>query len=124
VHDGPLADRRVLIVEDETLLALDLEMTLAECGCHVVGPVGSVAAAIEAVALGPPDMAVLDLNLNGESAVPIADALVERGVPFVFVTGHDRDHLPERHRDAAIVGKPHRPADLLRELADVVRRSA
>src|SRR5688572_26378631 len=99
-------------------------MTLSESGCHVVGPVGSVAAAIEALTLCPPDVAVLDLNLNGQSAVPIADALVERGVPFVFVTGHDRDHLPERHRDAALVGKPHRPANLLRELAGVVRQSA
>jgi DNA-binding NarL/FixJ family response regulator len=98
------------------LLALDLEFTLTSGGCRVLGPVGTVAAAIDEVARNPPDAAVLDLNLNGESSVPVADALAERGVPFVFVTGYDRDHLPDRHRRALMVIKPYRPSDILRLL--------
>ncbi len=118
--DHGLDHVRVLIVEDETLLALDLESTLEANGCTVVGTMGTISAALASIQQAAPDAAILDLNLNGESAVPVADALADRGVPFLFLTGYDRDHLPERHRAAPLIGKPYILADLLRTLARAV----
>ena len=116
-----LAGTRILVVEDETLLALDLEMLLAQSGCEVVGPVATVAAAIAAVDGELLDAALLDLNLQGESAVPIADALVARSIPFVFLSGYDRSHLPERHRDAPLVAKPYLPDHVLQLLRKLIK---
>jgi DNA-binding response OmpR family regulator len=118
-----LANVRVLIVEDETLLAMDLQMTLEQNGCSVIGPVATVAAAIRLIEDAVPDAALLDLNLNGESSVPIADVLVERWIPFVFVTGYDRSHLPDRHRDAQIVAKPYIPDHVVQLLRGAIVRS-
>jgi DNA-binding NarL/FixJ family response regulator len=98
--DFGLDNVRVLIVEDETLLALDLEMTLAANGCTVVGPSGTIGSAVASIDALAPDAAILDLNLNGESSVAVADTLADRGVPFLFLTGYDREHLPQRHRSA------------------------
>ncbi len=85
-----LDDRRVLIVEDEPLVALDMEETLRGLGCEVVGPTATLAEALrlleeEAQRL---DAAVLDVNLGGHAAFPVADALVRRGVPVLFATGY------------------------------------
>ena len=120
--DHALDHKRVLIVEDEALLALDIEMILTARGCRIVGPIGTVAAAIGEIEQSPPDAAVLDLNLSGESALPVADALARYGVPFVFVSGYDRDHLPDRHRAAALVGKPYQPTHLVQTLIGTLHR--
>ena len=111
-----LANRRVLLVEDETLLALDLEMTLAHSGCKVIGAFATARAALAELARSWPDAAVLDLNLNGETSLAVADALAERGVPFVFVTGYDRDQLPPRHKKAPMVAKPYSGTELVQAL--------
>lgn len=102
-----LAGRRILIVEDEYLLADDLSEALADGGATVLGPVASVEAAAELIASEAEiDAAVLDINLRGELIFPIADALEERGVPFVFATGYDRWAIPERFADAPRMEKP------------------
>jgi CheY-like chemotaxis protein len=120
-----LARRHVLLVEDEALIAMDLETTLQGRGCEVLGPVATVAEAVEAVAAERRlDGAVLDINLGDEQVFPVADALAERGVPFVFLTGYERKILPARHRGRPILAKPYRTEELMRLLAQAIGRSA
>jgi ActR/RegA family two-component response regulator len=85
----PLQGRRLLLVEDDYLIADELQKDLAVAGAEVVGPVPSVAEALDLIASEALDGAVLDVNLGGESAYPVADALRACGVPFVFTTGYD-----------------------------------
>jgi CheY-like chemotaxis protein len=110
------AFRRILVVEDEALIALDLEMALRKLGCEVVGPVATVAAAEAALAGGAPDAAILDIELADGEVFPIADTLAERGVPFVFLTGYEPEAVPERHARRPIATKPCRAEALLRLL--------
>jgi CheY-like chemotaxis protein len=90
----PLSGRRVLVVEDETMVAWLLEDMLADLGCAVVGPAAHVNQALAMLDAEALDAAVLDINLNGQKSYPVADALAARGVPFVFSTGYNKDSLP------------------------------
>ena len=98
---------RILIVEDEYLLADDLSHALESAGAKVLGPLGSVEDATAFIAGEPSiDAAVLDVNLRGDMVFPVADALRARGVPFAFATGYDQWALPQRFADAPRVEKP------------------
>lgn len=102
-----LAGRRILIVEDEFLLAMELEALLEQRGCMVLGPVSSVGQALVLLDGEQPELALLDVNLKGERATPLAAALRERGVPFVLITGYGGAQLSEPElRDAPRVDKP------------------
>jgi CheY-like chemotaxis protein len=103
----------VLVVEDEFLVALDMEIVLGEAGFEVLGPAGSVAEALRLIAGHRLDAALLDNNLNGESVGPVATALSERHVPFAFVSGNDRASLPAAFDHVVLVGKPFSPAHLV-----------
>ena len=101
-----LAGRRVLIVEDEALVAMDLEMSLIDAGARVVGPALTLAAA-QALVREPLDAAILDVDLHGLDVYPAADTLRERGVPFIFHSAHgDREGLTRRFPHTAVVRKP------------------
>ena len=104
---GPvdLRGKRVLIVEDAVLLALELETGLADAGAQVVGPAYELAEAMSLLA-GHIDAAVLDANLNGLAVTPVAEALAARGVPFVFATGYGDSGAPMGF-DAPIIRKPY-----------------
>ena len=103
----PLAGRRVLVAEDEYLLAYDLADMLEERGAEVAGPVGRVAEALALLRGGPaPDAAILDINLQGEKVYPVADALRGSGVPFVFTTGYEAWAIPSVYEDVPRVEKP------------------
>lgn len=94
--DRPLHRCRILVVEDEYLLADEITLKLEDEGAVVLGPAPSVERAM-ALLEGPvPDGAVLDVNLGGEEAFPVADVLIARGVPVIFTTGYDANTLPER----------------------------
>jgi len=99
--------RRILVVEDEYLVALDLAEDLRAMGADVVGPVPSVEKALEAVdgdsAL---DGAILDINLQGSVIFPVADRLAERHIPFFFTTGYDKEVIPDRHAAVPRCEKP------------------
>ena len=109
MNDGAeLAGLRILIVEDEFLLAMELEALLAQRGCLVLGPVSSVRHALAMLDNGQrPELALLDVNLKGERATPVAAALQARGVPFVLITGYSAPQLSEPElRDAPRIDKP------------------
>jgi CheY-like chemotaxis protein len=98
---------RILVVEDELLVAMEIERMLARLGCVVVGPAPSVPRALALIAREAPDFAILDVNLGRERSTPVAEALLARGVPFALATGYDGRQLPEEaFRKAAQLGKP------------------
>lgn len=109
-----LAGARILIVEDEYFLADDARSILAEVGASVIGPVPTAAKASALIQSDQQiDCALLDVNLRGEMAFDVADALQARSIPFAFVTGYDRTALPERFADVPSMGKPSDPAELV-----------
>ncbi len=104
--------RRILVVEDEALVAMLVEDALQDAGFGLIGPARSVAQAIALLAAETPSAAVLDLNLAGESSAAVADALAARGIPFVVTTGYGAAGLPPGHRGVPVLPKPYDPADL------------
>jgi CheY-like chemotaxis protein len=120
-----LAGRRVLVVEDEYFVADDLDRALKTLGAEVVGPFASREKALEAFISGEPfDIAVLDINLQGEAIYPVADVLLEAGVPFVFATGYDKASLPEPYRDIPRWEKPFDPGELAKALSGLKQLGA
>lgn len=107
-----LSGRRVLVVEDEVMVSWVLEDMLAELGCEVVGPAARVSQALAIVEAETFDLAVLDVNLNGQKSFAIADALVARGVPFVFSTGYNKDGIPDTYKVFPMMQKPYDRANL------------
>lgn len=102
-----LSGRRVLVVEDEALVAMLLETILKDMHCVPVGPVATVVEALEVVANDPLlDAALLDVNVAGVEVFPVAKALKARGVPFVFSTGYGEGSLPEAWRGHTTIQKP------------------
>src|ERR1051326_5450675 len=101
-----LAGRRILIVEDELLVAMTLEDILRSESCVIVGPSPRVEPALKAAREEPLDAAILDVNLAGKRIDPIAEALADRKIPFVFTTGYDRSMLPAAHAARPALTKP------------------
>ena len=115
-----LAGHRVLVVEDEALVAMELADILERQGCGVIGPAASVAQAL-ALLDGRLDAALLDLNLNGEPGLPVAAALGDRGVPFVVVSGYAEDQVSAPAlRGAPRLTKPVRHCELVRVLGELL----
>ena len=112
---------RVLVVEDEYLVAALIEQILESAGCIVMGPVARVPEALDAVDHDDYDAAVLDVNLAGERINPVADALSERDVPFMFVTGYGANALPSEYAERPHIGKPFRMAELLGMLSSILK---
>ncbi|MBB5866448.1 response regulator [Xanthomonas sp. 3058] len=108
--DTLLRGRRILVVEDDYLLAESLSDLLTEAGVRVIGPVGNVPEALSLVASGYAlDGALLDVNVRGQLVFPVADALIARGVPFSFCSGYDRCALPPRFAHLSYCMKPSNP---------------
>ena len=117
---GALWGRRVLVVEDDYLLAGELRSWLAGEGATVIGPVPRVDTALELLDHSPlPSLAVLDVNLQGRTVWPVADALMARDIPFVFVTGYDAEVIPHAYAQAPRAEKPVELRQLLRLLLSV-----
>jgi CheY-like chemotaxis protein len=117
-----LRGKVILIVEDEYLLASDLEQLLQHHGATVAGPVGSVLDALALVKRENDrlDAAVLDVNLRGERVYPVADTLIERGVPIVFTTGYDEMLVAKRYIGMPRCQKPIDKAALFRMLVQAL----
>ena len=103
-----LRDRRILIVEDEYLIAMSLRDVLEGAGSVVVGPVPNVEKAIKTIESEPSlDAAVVDVNLGGKLAYPVADLLLARNIPFVFTSGYEDDTLRTRYPQVINCHKPY-----------------
>lgn len=121
-HTALRSGLRLLVVEDETMVALMLEDMLDDLGCVVVDVAGTLSrgltlAANESLSL---DGAVLDVNLGGEKVYPIAECLATRGVPFFFCTGYGAEGLPTDFAHVPILAKPYRQEELEGMLATVL----
>lgn len=114
---------RVLVVEDEAFLAMDIEELLRQLDCEVVATASTVEAALAHVRRGGIDGAILDLNLHGASVLPVAEALAGAEIPFVLLTGYPRrESDPSPLREARRIGKPFSVASLSVALAETLLR--
>ncbi len=109
-----LVGRRVLVVEDDWLLASEIANVLEAANCMVIGPAPTVAMALALVEGDPAlDAALLDINLQGQVSYEVADLLRARGVRFAFVTGYPKTMLPRRFSDVPLYEKPFEPGRVL-----------
>ncbi len=111
---------RVLVVEDEMLVAMNIEDMLLDLGHEVAGLAGRLEPALALAREAEIDIAMLDVNLAGEQSFPVADALIERGVPFLFATGYGLKGIPERYRNRPVLQKPFREQDLAGALREAL----
>jgi CheY-like chemotaxis protein len=110
----------VLIVEDEALVAMDLESMFESLGYEIFATASSVKNALAALEKGTPQLAIVDMNLSGDSSLPIADALSKRGVPFVFATGYaELGEMPPHLADVPHLSKPISEKNLMRTIAQL-----
>src|SRR5215472_4149866 len=116
--------RRILVVEDDFLIATLLAEILNSAGWQVVGPVAHLVTALDAAASEDLDLAVLDVNLGGQTVYPVAEVLDARRVPFVFVTAHDREALPLFFCERPHLGKPFAPGELIGTMARLMAPAA
>ena len=110
----PLSGLRLLLVEDEALIALEMEELIGALGAEVIGPFSRVTEALDALRTGPIHGAVLDIHLDGETTFLLADALLDRDKPVMLVTGEADDALPEKFRRLPRLQKPLDYADFAR----------
>jgi DNA-binding response OmpR family regulator len=115
----PNAKRRILVVEDEMLIGMLLEDMLTDMGHEVAAIVPRLKDALAAVERETFDLAVLDVHLHGESAFPVADALIAKNVPFIFATGYGERGLPDSYRGRPVLQKPFARDDLDRLLKTI-----
>ena len=111
---------RVLVVEDEPLMAETLCDLMQDAGCEPVGPAATVAEALRLIEQAGVDVALLDIRLKRETSFPVAYALRSRGIPWVFLTSYQQHTLPDDLGDALLVEKPFSPTALV----EIVRRLA
>jgi len=113
-----LANKRVMVVEDEYLISMLIEDTLAENQCVVVGPFATLSEALAAASKEDVDIALLDVNLRGEKVYPVADLLNQRGIPFVLLSGYGKGAIPNDQPEWTFCCKPFTPE----ALADALTR--
>ena len=117
---------RVLIVEDEAVIALEMQSILSQAGFAIAGCVASIEKALTVLDREGCDLAVLDANLRGQGVEPVAWALRQRGTPFCFISGYGRAYLPAPFLDVPLLSKPFEPDDLIRvvrQMSDLAKPS-
>ena len=115
-----LSNRKVLVVEDEMMIAMLIEDMLDEFGCKPVGPATNVPRALELIGKESIDIAVLDLNLDGKDTYAIADALQRKSVPFIFATGYGSTGLRQEYGNRPVLQKPFQARDLSTALTEAL----
>jgi DNA-binding response OmpR family regulator len=119
-----LAGMRVMVVEDELLIAMLIEDTLLDQGCVIVGPFTSVPEALTAARDGDFDLALLDVNLRGEKVYPVAELLAARHIPFLLLSGYGSDAIPADRPEWQAVSKPFIVTELVAKLIRQISRGA
>jgi CheY-like chemotaxis protein len=117
---SPQTGRRILIVEDEFLIRMLLEDMLTDLGYEMAGVAGRVDEAAEMAKTKDFDLAILDVNLDGHEVFPVADLIVKRGLPFMFVTGYGGRGLPDSYRGRPTLQKPFQLEELKKMLAQLL----
>ena len=112
---------RVLVVEDEAMIAMLIEDMLTELGCTIVGPASSTRQAFAAIERETCEAAILDVNLNGERTLPVAEELRARKLPFLFATGYGAPGIEGGFREQATLTKPFTQSDLESALRQILR---
>jgi PAS domain S-box-containing protein len=118
--DTSISGKRILVVDDEPLIAMDIVSILEEEGCEIVGPASTLQKALDLVETGKADAALLDANLAGEPVDTLAMALTRRQVPFSFVSGYGRENLPEAFNHAMLIKKPFQRQELIEAVQRMV----
>jgi DNA-binding NtrC family response regulator len=113
-HSG--AGKRVLVVEDELMIRMLLQDMLADLGHTLAGEAGRIEDALALAKQSDFDVAILDVNLNGQPISPVVDILIERGLPFVFATGYGQRGVPEPYRKTPTLQKPFQADALARAI--------
>jgi DNA-binding response OmpR family regulator len=121
-HKPDLQGCKVLVMEDEYLLAEEARMALADCGADIVGPVPDVSRGLELAQNEDLRCAVLDINLRGEQVFPVASELAKRGIPYLYVSGYEPSSAPDGLQPAAHVRKPVDYDELARLVGNVCGR--
>lgn len=120
----PLQGTKILVIEDEPLVAMDIEQHLDAAGCSAVGVAGSIEQARTLISAGNFDAALLDANLHGERVDEIASLLTQRGIPFTFASGYDREALPSGFSEAGYLSKPFSAGQLCAAITRMLDRPA
>ena len=113
--------KRVLVIEDEALVGMMIEDFLGDFGYSVVGPIENMQAAVFLAATEQIDVAVVDINISGQIATAVADKLIEREIPFLFVSGNEKMR-GARYASISLLRKPFEPEDLRDAVERVLRR--
>jgi CheY-like chemotaxis protein len=114
---------RILILDDEPLIAMMVEEWLTELGCETVGPANSVSSALGLLQSDSVDAAILDLSLGNEKSYAVADALRELRIPFAFATGYGESGMANRFNDTPVLSKPFDFRELKRTLGELLNRA-
>ena len=112
--DKFLSGRRILVVEDEMMVLMVIEAMLADIGCESVTAAATVDQALALIDAKVFDAAMLDVNLNGSTSYPVADALAARGIPFIFASGYNGHGMKKGYSDRPLLSKPFQLNDLIR----------
>ncbi len=122
MNEIPARPARILIVDDEPMVAIDLEFVLLAAGFEIAGVTGNLATALSIVESGICDAALLDANLVGVSAAPIATALAARGIPFLVLSGYAPEQQPGALRAGQHLQKPASPSQIVKVLNQIVSK--
>jgi CheY-like chemotaxis protein len=114
---------RVLVVEDELMVALFIEDTLRELGCDVIEPAHTITDALARLEERDIDAAVLDINIAEDEVYPVAELLAARGVPFIFATGYALESIAEEWRRRPVIRKPYHAEQLRSALEQALRQA-
>lgn len=120
IEQPDLAGKRVFIVEDEMLVSMLLEDMLTDLGCRIVATASRLGDALDHARDTALDVAILDVNLNGEASYAVAEALAARNLPFVFATGYGKAGLASAYRHLPALEKPFRSDDVVRALSEAL----
>lgn len=114
-----MAQCRILVVEDEPLIATEIAGMLAAMGCHTVGPVAAVHQALVLIDTEPVDAAILDVNVSDGYITPVAERLLDRGIPVLLATGYEVFALSERLMSLPRLQKPYTSDQFMREVRNI-----